>query len=111
MDEFDEKLFQAIDETIRYCLGDVNAQIIYRYLEKQGCPEQKIPEKLDVLVTALESLVGSGRGQILGAAQIMENEILKAFCVKLGIDYAEVGPGYLPEQIRKLKEIYNRRKK
>jgi hypothetical protein len=44
MDEFDEKLSQAIDETIRYCLGAVNAQIIYRYLEKQGCPEQKIPE-------------------------------------------------------------------
>jgi hypothetical protein len=111
MDEFNEKLSQAIDETIRYCLGDINAQIIYQYLEKKGCPKQEIPKKLDVLVTVLKDLVGSGRGQILGAAQILENEILKAFCAKMGIDYAEVGSGYLPEHIRKLKEIYNQRKK
>ena len=105
MDEFNEKLSQAIDETIRYCLGDVNAQIIYRYLEKQGCPEQKFL-KNSIFQSQYQRLQWvSGRGQILGAAQIMENEILKAFCAKLGIDYAEVGLGYLPEQIRKLKEI------
>jgi hypothetical protein len=109
LDEFERLLLQAIDETIRYCLGDINAQIFYNYLEKKDCPIQEIPKKLDVFVMELENLVGLGRGQILGPAQILKKEILKAFCAKLGINY-EVGPDYLPEQIRKLKEIYSQRK-
>jgi hypothetical protein len=105
--EFNEKLLKAIDETLVFCLGDLNARLIYDYLEKVGCSKQEIPEKLDVFVEILEKLVGIGRGQILGASSVMENAILKAFCKKLGINYEEVGSGYLPNQVRKVKEIYN----
>jgi hypothetical protein len=34
--EFDQLLVEAIDETIKYCLGERNTTIIEDYLEKQG---------------------------------------------------------------------------
>jgi hypothetical protein len=109
LDDFDSLLLQAIDQTIRYCLGDVNAQLIYNYLEKKDCPQQDIPKKLDVFVTEFENIVGFGRGQILATAQIIEEAILKAFCTKLEIDCNENNTRYFPEQIKKLKETYNQR--
>lgn len=109
MNEFDDKLLQSIDEVISYCLGNANTHLIYEFLEKKGCSKKEIPEKLDVFVDSLEKLVGVARGQILGAATIMENAILESLCRKLGIKSEEVGSGYLPIQIRKLKEIYNSR--
>ena len=109
MTTFNDKLLQVIDETIVFCLGNTNANLIYEYLEKKGYPKQEIPENLDVFSDTLEKLVGVGRGQILGASIIMENAILSEFCKKLGIDFKEVGPGYFPSQIKKLKEIYDSR--
>jgi hypothetical protein len=50
--------------------------------------------------------MGFGRGQILGAAQILEEAILKAFCAKLKIAYVETGSRYFPDQIRRLKVTY-----
>jgi hypothetical protein len=61
-------------------LGEVNSQLIYNYLERKGVSKQDIPKKLDAFVMEFEDVVGFGRGQILGAAQIMEEAILKAFC-------------------------------
>jgi hypothetical protein len=107
VEEFNEKLLQAIDETISYCLGSSNANLIYEFLEKKGCTKCEIPEKLDVLVDTLEKLVGVGRGQMMGAVPIIENMILKIFCKKMGINYEKIGVGYLPSQIEKLKESCN----
>jgi hypothetical protein len=104
IDEFDRLLLQAIDETIRYCLGDINSQLIYNYLERKGISKQDIPKKLDAFVIEFENVVGFGRGQILGAAQIMEEAILKAFCIKLKISYVDNGSRYFPDQIRKIRE-------
>jgi hypothetical protein len=105
--KFDALLLESVDETIRYCLGDVNAQLIYSYLERKGIPKQDIPKNLDAFVMEFENVVGFGRGQILGAAQILEEAILKAFCVKLKIAYTEGGSRYFPDQIRRLKETYD----
>jgi hypothetical protein len=105
--EFDALLLESVDETIRYCLGDVNAQLIYSYLERKGIPRQDIPKKLDAFIIEFENVVGFGRGQILGAAQILEEAILKAFCAKLKIAYTEAGSRYFPDQIRRLKETYD----
>lgn len=109
MSDFDEKLLHVIDETITFCLGSTNLNLIYNYFEKIGCPKQEIPEKLDVFEDTLEKLVGVSRGQIFGAANIMENAILKQLCIKLGVKYEEIGPGYFPDQIKKLKTIYDSR--
>jgi hypothetical protein len=108
---FEVELLNVIDETLCYCLGSTNVQILYNYMERKGCPKQEIPQKLNLFVEILENLVGTGRGQILGAAPIMENAILKELCKKLEVKYDEIGPGYFPEQCKKLEAVYFRTKR
>ena len=107
MSEFDALLLESVDETIRYCLGDTNAQLIYSYLERKGISQQGIPKNLDAFIMEFENVVGFGRGQILGAAQILEEAILKAFCAKLKVAFVETGSRYFPDQIRRLRETYD----
>lgn len=107
-DTFDCLLLQTIDETVRYCLGEINTQLIYNHLEKKDCPLQEIPKKLDIFTREFENLIGAGKGQILGAAKILENSIVKTLCTKLEISLSENSTGYFPNQIRNLKEIYTR---
>jgi len=110
MDNFNKKLLEAIDETIGYCLGDINAQILYQYMERKGCPKQEIPKRLDIFVETLEKLVGRGRGQILGPASILENAVLKQLCKKLGIKNYEFGSTYFPDQCNNVMKVYLREK-
>jgi hypothetical protein len=110
VETFNAELLQAIDDTLVYCLGEINARILYQFMEKKGFTKHEIPENLDVFVEILENLVGRGRGQILGAATILENSILKDLCKKLDVKYAEIGSGYFPEQCSKVREIYLRKK-
>jgi hypothetical protein len=109
LNDFDHILLQTIDEIVRYCLGEINAQLIYNHLERKNCPRQEIPKKLDIFTTEFENLIGSGRGQILGAAKILQNEIVKTLCTKLEISYSEKNAGYCPDQVKNLKEIYTHR--
>jgi hypothetical protein len=110
LDYFDSLLLQTIDETVRYCLGETNTQLIYNYLEKKHCPRQDIPKNLDIFTTEFENLIGPGKGQILGAAKIMENSMVKALCTKLEINLSGNSSGYFPDQVRNLKEIYTQQK-
>ena len=108
LDDFERLLLHAIDETIRNCLGNINAQLIYSYLDKKECPMQEIPKKIDVFVIELENLMGAGKGRKMDAAQILKKEILEAFCAKLGIDY-EVDPNCMTEQIKKLRKLHSKK--
>lgn len=107
VEKFDKLLVQVIDQVIRYSLGDVNASTIYNYLEKKKCPLEDIPNNLEVFSMELRNLLGSGRGQILGSAVILEKAILKAFCIKLGLKYNLEGPIVFADCIRELREAYN----
>lgn len=108
MDKFDKLLIQVIDEVIRYSLGDINANIIYNYLQKKACPLTEIPNNLESFSTELRNLLGSGRGQILGSAHLLERTILKALCIKLGIKYElENGPIIFAEHVKKIKDVYS----
>jgi hypothetical protein len=110
MDEFDELLLKTIDRTIRYVLGDRNTLIIYEYLEESSCPRQEIPRKLDLFSQKLRNLVGTSRGQMLGAPTILEDAIVKALSSELGLT-PENGPTVFEERIRRLKERYNKKMK
>jgi hypothetical protein len=109
LQEFDELLVRVIDETIRYCLGDVNALILYDYLERKACPLNEIPEKPEVFSMELRNMLGVGRRQILGAASILEEIIVQALCQKLGIPF-ENGPVVFADHVRKLKTYYEGKK-
>lgn len=111
MDKFDELLVKVIDETTKYCLGEMNASILYDYLAKKSCPLEEIPEKLDVFSTELRNLMGFGRRQIYGAASILEETIAQALCLKLELQYDEKGPIVFADYVRKLKSMYYRESK
>ena len=109
LQEFDELLVRVIDETIRYCLGDVNALILYDYLERKACPLNEIPEKPEVFSMELRNMLGVGRRQILGAASILEEIIVQALYQNLGIPF-ENGPVVFADYVRKLKIYYEGKK-
>jgi hypothetical protein len=104
MEEFDEITLKTIDKTLRYVLGDRNAVIIYDYLEKSSCSMQEIPTKLDLFSAKLRDLLGTSRGQILGAPTILEDEIVEALSQELGL--SPVGGVVFRDRIRRLKESY-----
>jgi len=106
LDEFDETLLSAIDEILQYTLGDVCTQIIYGYLERSSFPKSEIPNNLDRFSEELRRLLGSGRGQILGSAPILEEAIVERLCSKLGMKLEGRLPVAFSIFIRKLKEDY-----
>ncbi len=108
-DDFDRLLSQTIDEMVRYCLGETSARLIYKYLAKKGCPKDDIPGKLDVFVKVFENLVGFGKEQI-PRTQVIEEAIVRAFSAKLKVEFTQYSPGYFPDKIRKLKDLYDQRK-
>ena len=109
LDEFDSLLLRVINETLRYALGEINTRIVFDYLEKNSCPFLEIPQKLDVFSLGLRHLMGTGRGQILGAGPILEKTIAEIFCRKLGMEFRESGPVALADYINNLRAVYRNR--
>ena len=107
MNKFDEALLNAIDEILRYTLGDTSTQIIYNYIENIFFPKTEIPNNLDKFSDELRKLLGDGRGQILGSAPILKEAIAERLCKKLGTELQGRLPVAFPTFIRQLKEKYN----
>lgn len=104
--KFDELLLLAIDETMKYVMGERNAAIIYRHLEANYCAKEEIPQKLELFSSVLRDLIGNGRGQMLGAACILEETIAEALALKLGEDFVEKRPVDFVGYIEELKKTY-----
>lgn len=104
--DFDKLLVQVTEETIKYCLGDVNATIIWNYLEERDCPMNEISNRPEKFSEELRNIMGFGSRQILGAAVILEETILEIFCKKLGINFECERPINFPYQVRKLRDQY-----
>jgi hypothetical protein len=107
LEEFDELLLRVIDKTIRYVFGDINAGIIYHYLKKSGCPMHEIPTKPNQFSEELRNILGSGRGQLLGAAPILEETILEALCAELKIKVDMQSATCFADHIKKLRRVYD----
>ena len=45
VNDFDKLLVQVTEETIKYCLGDVNTAIIWNYMEERNYPKSEIPKR------------------------------------------------------------------
>ena len=87
-------------------MGDGNANIIWNYLEERNYPKNEIPNRPEIFSEELRNLMGFGRRQILGAAEILEETILEIFCKKLGIKFECEKPINFPHQVRKLRDLY-----
>jgi hypothetical protein len=107
LEEFDEILLRIIDKTIRNVFGDRNTGIIYDYLGKSGCPMHEIPTKPNQFSVKLRKILGSGRGQLLGAAPILEEMILEALCAELKIKVDMQSATCFADRIKKLRRVYD----
>ncbi|RLI11204.1 hypothetical protein DRO25_02380 [Candidatus Bathyarchaeota archaeon] len=114
LDEFDELLLKTIDETLRYTLGDVTTEEIYRYLRRKSCPRYEIPRKPDVFSTELRRVLEFEKGisfnrtvTVLSTVSILERVVVKKICSKLGVEFNEKGPIDFAEWVKKLREVYN----
>ena len=114
LEEFNKLLIESIDETLKYAFGERNTRIIYEYLERKSCPLLEIPQKPNIFSFELRMILGPERGQISCSTRacmltpILERAIVKELCHKLGILFNEDEPMIFEDQIRKLKEAYER---
>ena len=106
LEEFDRILVKVIDKTIKNVLGERNTLIIYNRLNESSCAMQEIPRRLDLFSAVLRDLIGTDRGQMLGASAILEDAIVKALSSELGLKPEEESTAF-EERIRRLKERYN----
>jgi hypothetical protein len=104
-DGFNDILSRVIDKTLRYVFGDINTGVIYKYLERRGCSLSDIPAKPNEFSAELRNILGTGRGQILGAPTILEDAIVEALSEELGLT-PENGVVF-GDRIRRLKERYD----
>jgi hypothetical protein len=110
LDKFNDLLLQVVDKTVRYVFGDVNAGTIYEYLQKNGCALHEIPTKPSAFSIGLRKILGSGRGQLLGVASVLEEAILEALCAELKIKFDRQSASSFADHIKKLRELYNKRR-
>jgi hypothetical protein len=108
LDEFDELLLKIIDKTLRYVVGERNTLTIYNRLEESSCPMQEIPRRLGLFSTVLRNLLGTGRGQMLGASATLEDAIVKALSLELGLKSEKKSTGF-EDRVRSLKDRCNKR--
>jgi hypothetical protein len=103
--DFDKLLGEVTEETIKYCLGDINTRIIINYLEQLDYSLSEISNRPEIFSEELRNLMGFGHRQIYGAAEILEETILELFCKKLGVIFVCEKPLNFPHQIRKLRDL------
>jgi len=75
---------ETIDETIKWAFGEYTASLIYEYLKKRNCPLHETPKKLEIFSFELRMILGTGKGQIMGSAPLLEKAIVKRLCKKIG---------------------------
>ena len=107
MEKSDRVPVETIDETIKWAFGEYTASLIYEYLKKRNCPLHETPKKLEIFSFELRMILGTGKGQIIGSAPLLEKAIVKRLCKKLGLKFNERGPVNFAEYIKKLREYYN----
>ena len=105
--DFDSLLIQAFYDTIAYCLGETNAGIICKHLEKRNLPLTDISKNPELFSDELRNIIGGDRGQILGAATILEETTLELLCKNLGTKLEATRPVNFPVEVRKLKKQYS----
>ena len=104
--EFDRFLLETVDKTLRYCLGDGNAEIIYQYMEQRGIQRNEIPAKLEKFSIELRNIMGTDRRQILGYARILEETIIETLCIRMKVKFDDPKFASFSNYVKKLEEIY-----
>ncbi|MDH7607061.1 MAG: hypothetical protein QHH12_04745 [Candidatus Bathyarchaeota archaeon] len=115
MDEFDQVLLKAIDDTLRYSLGEKTIKIFYEYLKRKGFPLSSIPQDPEFFFNELRNVLefeGSRFHNVssLGTVSILERAIIEVLCKKFGVEFNEKGPIVFSEWVEKVREAYSLRR-
>jgi hypothetical protein len=112
LDEFDQVLLKAIDETLRYSLGEKTVEIFYEYLKRKGFPLANIPRDPESFFNELRNVLEFEGPRFqsvssLGTVSILERAIIEVLCQKFGVEFNEKGPIVFSEWIEKVREAYS----
>ncbi|MGD9131591.1 MAG: hypothetical protein PVH73_08495 [Candidatus Bathyarchaeota archaeon] len=90
MDNFNELMFEALDDTLRLMLGERVSKLIHSLTERQASLKLKeVGNNIDVIISYLERLLGKE------GAQIIQTVSIKRLCLKLEQEYEEVENHFL----------------
>jgi len=78
-------------------------------LERKKCGLQQISAKPDLFSIELRKILGTGRGQLLGAAPILEEAILETLCNELKIKFERSDGKSFADHIKTIREICRNR--
>ena len=85
MDNFNELMFEALDDTVRVVLGESISKLIHSFTErKTSLKLEEIGNNIEATISYLEKLVGKEGAQGIQATSI------KRLCLKLKQEYEEV---------------------
>ncbi len=106
LEPFDDLVLRIVGKTIRCVFGDVNAGIIFGYLEKKGCALDEVATKPHLFSEGLRDILGCGIDMLPGAAPILEAWILESLCVELKVRFSRRSKTSFADRIMKLREFY-----
>jgi hypothetical protein len=90
MDNFNDLMFEALDDTLRLVLGENVSELIHSLTERQPTLKLKeVRKNIEVIIAYLEKLLGKEGAQIIHAVSI------KRLCFKLKQEYEEVEAHFL----------------
>ena len=96
--EFDRLLVESLDESVAMILGEIPKQVVYEILEKKyTIARNRIPERLNELTSAFETMFGAVSSTIIVRA------IVKRLYSKLGLTYVERPDWRLPDYVNEAK--------
>lgn len=85
MENFNNLMFEALDDALRLVLGENVSQVIYSLIERQPSLQLKETSKKNkITITYLEKLLGKE------GAHIIQTISIKRLCLKLKREYEEV---------------------
>jgi len=110
LENFDQLLLSIIDSVLEDVFGKINSSVIYGYLENAGCSRYEIPKRPEIFSAEMRNILGHDRGQILGAASILEEAILRALCTELKTEFGQRSNASFADCIRSLREACDNQK-
>ena len=90
MDNFNELMFEALDDTLRRVLGENVSELTYSLTERQlSLKIKEFDGNLEVIISYLEKLLGKE------GARIIHTISIRRLCKKLKQEYEEVEDHFL----------------
>jgi hypothetical protein len=89
MENFDDLMFESLDDTLRLVLGESASKIIRSLTKQHSSVKLEVNKNIDEILAYLEKLIGKE------GTQIIQTISIKRLCQKLKQEYEEVEAHFL----------------